>query len=175
MYKNTADRGTPQMTVWRVCIACLIPKATNTRSEYVIFVAFAHQRLPVRSSLLRYTYIACNGISVINQIDTQNICQIGPQMYNIYKEPTTIQYLQTTYNTIFTNNLQQYHIYQQCTTIQYLQRTYNNTICTNNLQYNIYKQPTTIQYLPTIYNNTVFTKNLNNTIFTNNLQQNNIF
>ena len=55
--------------------------------------------------------------------------QTGPQMYDIYKQPTTIQYLQTTYNnTIFTNNLQQYNIYKQPTTIQYLQTTCNNTI-----------------------------------------------
>ena len=27
------------MTIWRICIACWIPKATNTYSEYVILIA----------------------------------------------------------------------------------------------------------------------------------------
>ena len=30
MWKNIAERGGPQMTIWRVRIACWIPKATNT-------------------------------------------------------------------------------------------------------------------------------------------------
>jgi hypothetical protein len=29
----------PQMTIWRMRIACWIPTATNTHSEYVIFIA----------------------------------------------------------------------------------------------------------------------------------------
>jgi hypothetical protein len=33
MWKNTAGRGRPQMTIWRMRIACWIPKATNTHSE----------------------------------------------------------------------------------------------------------------------------------------------
>ena len=41
-------------------IACWIPKATNTHSEYVIRVAFPlQQRLHERASVLLYTYIAC--------------------------------------------------------------------------------------------------------------------
>ena len=30
----------PQMTIWRMRIACWIPKATNTHSECVILIAF---------------------------------------------------------------------------------------------------------------------------------------
>jgi len=38
--------------------ACWIPKATNTLSEYVIFIAFPLQQwLHERASMLRYTYI----------------------------------------------------------------------------------------------------------------------
>jgi hypothetical protein len=45
------------MTIWRMRIACWIPKATNTQSEYVIPITFPrHQRLHVRPSTLRYTY-----------------------------------------------------------------------------------------------------------------------
>jgi len=50
----------PLMTVWRMLIACRIPKATNTHIEYVILVAFPLQQwLHERASTLRYTYIAC--------------------------------------------------------------------------------------------------------------------
>jgi len=34
MWKNTVQPDRPQMTVWRMRIACWIPKATNTHSEY---------------------------------------------------------------------------------------------------------------------------------------------
>jgi hypothetical protein len=36
---------------WRMRIACAVPKATNTPSEYVINIAFPRERTPV----LRYT------------------------------------------------------------------------------------------------------------------------
>ena len=43
-----------------MCIACWIPKATNTHPEYVILIAFPLQQwLHERASLLRYTYISC--------------------------------------------------------------------------------------------------------------------
>jgi hypothetical protein len=47
------------MTIWRLRIACWIPKATNTHSEYVILTALPlKQWLHERASMLRYTYIA---------------------------------------------------------------------------------------------------------------------
>ena len=40
--------------------ACLITEATDTHSEYVIFiVSLRHQLLRERTSLFRYTYFAC--------------------------------------------------------------------------------------------------------------------
>jgi hypothetical protein len=33
MWKNIVEPGRPQMTIWRMHIACWIPKATNTHSE----------------------------------------------------------------------------------------------------------------------------------------------
>ena len=30
--KNIVERGRPRITIWRMCIACWIPKATNTHS-----------------------------------------------------------------------------------------------------------------------------------------------
>jgi len=45
------------MTIWRVYIACWIPKATNTHSEYVIIIAFPLQLLHEYASVLCYMYI----------------------------------------------------------------------------------------------------------------------
>ena len=42
--KNIVEPGRSQMTIWRVRIACWIPKATNTPSEYVILLAFPLQQ-----------------------------------------------------------------------------------------------------------------------------------
>jgi len=48
------------MTIWRMRIACWMPNATNTLSEYVILLAFPQQQsLHERASVLRYTCIAC--------------------------------------------------------------------------------------------------------------------
>jgi len=40
MWKNVVEPGRPQMTIWRMSVACCIPKATDTHSEYVILIAF---------------------------------------------------------------------------------------------------------------------------------------
>ena len=48
------------MTVWRMCVSRLIPKGTNTLSEYVIRIAFLlKQWIDEDASMLRYMYIAC--------------------------------------------------------------------------------------------------------------------
>jgi hypothetical protein len=48
------------MIVWRVHIACWIPKATSTPSEYVLLIAFPLQQwLHECTSTLCYAYIAC--------------------------------------------------------------------------------------------------------------------
>jgi len=36
MWKNIVEPGRPQMTVWRMRIACCIPKATGTHSDFVM-------------------------------------------------------------------------------------------------------------------------------------------
>jgi hypothetical protein len=56
-WKNIVESVRPEMTVRR--IACCIPKATNTCSEYAILIASPlHQWLHEPSSVLRYRYIA---------------------------------------------------------------------------------------------------------------------
>jgi len=52
------ERDRPQLTIWRMRIACWIPKATNTHTLYIILIAFPLQRwLHERASMLRYMYI----------------------------------------------------------------------------------------------------------------------
>ena len=58
--KNIVDRSRTQMTVWRMRIACWIPKARNTHSDCVILIAFPLQQwMHKRAPLLRYTYMSC--------------------------------------------------------------------------------------------------------------------
>jgi hypothetical protein len=57
---NMIERRRPQMTIWRMRIACWIPKATVTHSEYVILIVFPLQQwLHERASVYRYTYSGC--------------------------------------------------------------------------------------------------------------------
>jgi hypothetical protein len=52
-WKNIVQRGRPEITIWRMRIACWIPKATNTHSEFVMVIAFALQQwLQDRNALL---------------------------------------------------------------------------------------------------------------------------
>ena len=60
MWKNIVERGRPQVTMWRMRIVCWIPKATNTHTGCVVFIAFPLQQwLNESASVLRYTYTAC--------------------------------------------------------------------------------------------------------------------
>jgi hypothetical protein len=59
MWKNIVEPDRPEIIVWRMRIACWIPKATNTHSEYVTLIAFPLQQwFHERSSMLLYTYTA---------------------------------------------------------------------------------------------------------------------
>ena len=58
--KYCIETDRPQMTIWRMRIACWIPKATNTHSEYVLLISFPLlQWLHERASVSRYKNIAC--------------------------------------------------------------------------------------------------------------------
>jgi len=62
MWKHFVEPDRPQMTIWRMRIACWITESTdgNTNSEYVILIAFPPQeRFHERALMLRYTNIAC--------------------------------------------------------------------------------------------------------------------
>jgi hypothetical protein len=57
---RTAGQATDDIIIRRMRFARWILKATNTHSDYVIIIAFPLQHWSrERTSLLRYTYIAC--------------------------------------------------------------------------------------------------------------------
>jgi hypothetical protein len=63
---GTVREAADGIIIQRVHFACLVTKATDTHSEYVIIIAFLRQQwLPERASLLRYTYIAACVISSV--------------------------------------------------------------------------------------------------------------
>jgi hypothetical protein len=43
-WKYIAEPDRPQMTIWRMHIACWLPKSTHRDSEYVIRINFAQQQ-----------------------------------------------------------------------------------------------------------------------------------
>jgi hypothetical protein len=56
----TAGQATDDNIIWRMRIACWIPNATDTHSQYVILIVFPPQQwLHERASLLRCTHIGC--------------------------------------------------------------------------------------------------------------------
>jgi len=57
---NIVEPDRPQMTIWRMRIACWITKTAKTHSEYEVLIRFALQQLVhERATVLRCTCIAC--------------------------------------------------------------------------------------------------------------------
>jgi hypothetical protein len=68
MCKKNVKPGRPKIKIWRMRIACWIPKVTNKHSVYVIFIAFPPQQWlqkEPRASMLRYMNIACIVVIII--------------------------------------------------------------------------------------------------------------
>jgi len=60
MWENIEEWGRPQLTIWRMRIACCITKATNAHSEYMILFAFPLQQwLFERPHCYGHTHVAC--------------------------------------------------------------------------------------------------------------------
>jgi len=54
MWRNIVERGRAQMAIWRMRIACWIPKASNTQTGCAISYALSLQQwLHTRASMLR--------------------------------------------------------------------------------------------------------------------------
>ena len=72
------ESGRPQMTIWRMRIACWIPNTTNTHSEYVILIDLPLQKETVawtRLSVIWYVhFVSCSSKSV-----STYCCVIRPQ------------------------------------------------------------------------------------------------
>ena len=59
MEQKRVEPERPRMTTWRMRFECWTSNATDTYSEYVIFIAFPQQKcLHERASLLYYTRTA---------------------------------------------------------------------------------------------------------------------
>jgi len=57
--KNNVKPDRPQMTIWRMRVACWIPKSSHTRSEYVILINFTQQQWLRESTLVLRLCIHC--------------------------------------------------------------------------------------------------------------------
>ena len=57
--ENTVEPGRLQMTIWRMRIACWMPKAADTLSEYVIVIAFPLQQFFARKPLTVTLCVHC--------------------------------------------------------------------------------------------------------------------
>ena len=54
MWKNVVEPTRPELTLWRMRIACWSPKATNVQSEYVTLIAFLGYLVAQLVEVLRY-------------------------------------------------------------------------------------------------------------------------
>ena len=72
MWKNDVGRGRPQMTIWRMRIACWIPKATNTHKlRFCNTHSFSTAKIVARTRLnvtLYVHYLSC----LCTQNDSRN-------------------------------------------------------------------------------------------------------
>ena len=59
MWANTVELGRWQMTIWFMCIACWITKATNTHSEYVTLIDFSAGTVVARMCFSMVSYVHC--------------------------------------------------------------------------------------------------------------------
>jgi len=59
MWKNVVEPERPQMTIWRIRMACWIPKATNTHSEYLILIVLPLQQLLYELATVFRLYAHC--------------------------------------------------------------------------------------------------------------------
>ena len=57
MWKNNVEPGRPQVDIWRMRITCRIPKATDTHSEYFMFIPFPLQKWLHESASMLRSYV----------------------------------------------------------------------------------------------------------------------
>jgi hypothetical protein len=80
MLKSIVGPGRPQIPIWHMRITSWIHKAINTRTQYVLLIAFPLQQwLRERASMLRYTYIDCILITGMERV----YCAVRNQSLNV--------------------------------------------------------------------------------------------
>jgi hypothetical protein len=84
MWENVVEWRRPQMTIWRMRIACWIPRATHRHLHHVLLIALPLQQwLHERASMLCYTYIAClvlystSMYASTQYITISNVCRLS--------------------------------------------------------------------------------------------------
>ena len=69
------ERVRPQMTIWRMRIACWIMKATNTHSEYVMLFCFSAATMVARTRLFITSYVLrLSCILFISEVTVFSFC-----------------------------------------------------------------------------------------------------
>jgi hypothetical protein len=98
MWENIVEPGRQQLAIWRMRIACWIPKATNTLSEYVILIGFPlqqwlHERvLPYAaiSSLVFRNFGECF-VTIIRAVRHTNINTKRLWLHAVFGSPADMQ------------------------------------------------------------------------------------
>jgi hypothetical protein len=67
MWKNIVERGRPQMTIWRMRIACWMPRAANTQGVYY---CFSTAKVVARTRLSVTLHVHC--------LSCLNFCKVMP-------------------------------------------------------------------------------------------------
>jgi len=72
MWNNMEKPSRTQMTIQRLSIVCWIPKATDTRLEYVMRTAFPTATVVTRTRLNVTVYVHC--LSCISVLPVSDLC-----------------------------------------------------------------------------------------------------
>jgi len=59
MWKNILEPDEPYMTIWRIRIACCVPKSTNTHSDYLTLVSFSTTTVFALTRHIVTSYLHC--------------------------------------------------------------------------------------------------------------------
>ena len=85
-WKNIVELDEPKMTIWCMCFACCIPKATNTHSQYVILMLFSTATMVARTCLVFTLYVHCRSCFFFSFLFTYLIsfCYLQSAMWLIF-------------------------------------------------------------------------------------------
>ena len=64
IWKNFVERGRPQMTIWRMCVACWIPKGYKYPNVLCNIYCFSTATMVARKRLIVSLYIHCLSCSL---------------------------------------------------------------------------------------------------------------